>query len=195
MGPATGWWWQKCRWLQEVLWRFDRDFHQCSRKHTCTWHNDESKSSCLYRVRFFMPMNLNHPCTHLHSQSLMPLSKCLQKTQSFMNTFTHFTVLQSEPRNYTVVSHCWCKSHVRLSEDVKHGDTLGRLRRVQVIQHCHGVDDAEHYSRFHPVIHQVGISQSSCESHKNKSESFLIRIYPTVFSGIYLKSCLWENLQ
>lgn len=55
------------------------------------------------------------------------------------------------------------QSDVRLSEDVEHGDTLGRLRRVQVVQCRHGVDDAKHHSCFQPVINQVGISQTSCK--------------------------------
>lgn len=56
--------------------------------------------------------------------------------------------------------------YVRLCEDIEHGDTLGGLRRVQVVQSGHGVDDAKHYSCLYPVIHQVGVRQTSCRRNK-----------------------------
>lgn len=55
-------------------------------------------------------------------------------------------------------------SHVRLGKDVEHRDTLGGLGRVQVVQCSHGVNDTEHHGCFYPVVHQVGISQTSCKS-------------------------------
>lgn len=32
-----------------------------------------------------------------------------------------------------------------------------------MVQRRHGVDDPEHHGCFHPVVHQVGISQAGCK--------------------------------
>lgn len=45
--------------------------------------------------------------------------------------------------------------HSRFPEDVERSNALGRLRRVQVVQACHSVDDTKQDRRLHPVIHQV----------------------------------------
>lgn len=60
-------------------------------------------------------------------------------------------------------SNFW-RSYIRLSKHVEHGDALGRLRGVQVVQCSHGVDNAKHHGWFHPVVHQVGIGQTGCKT-------------------------------
>lgn len=95
--------------------------------------------------------------THLQSQSLMPLSKCLKRK------------IQVRTPQKAVTVHVQPKSHVRLCEDVEHGDALGRLRRLQVVQRRHGVDDPEHDGCFHPVVHQVGVSQAGCKGARGGS--------------------------
>lgn len=32
-----------------------------------------------------------------------------------------------------------------------------------MVQRRHGVDDPEHHGCFHPIVHQVGISQAGCK--------------------------------
>lgn len=51
------------------------------------------------------------------------------------------------------------KPHSRFSKHIEHGDAFWWLRRVKVIQSGYRVDDAKHHSCFHPVIHQVKVSQ------------------------------------
>lgn len=84
----------------------------------------------------------------------MPLSKCLKRKQKL-------PVKKSAAADPAAAARS--ESHVRLCEDVEHGDALGGLRRVQVVQRGHGVDHPEHHGRFHPVVHQVGISQAGCK--------------------------------
>lgn len=83
----------------------------------------------------------------------MPLSKCLKRKQKL-------PVKKAPPPTRHGARS---ESHVRLCEDVEHGDALGGLRRVQVVQRGHGVDHPEHHGSFHPVVHQVGISQAGCK--------------------------------
>lgn len=64
-----------------------------------------------------------------------------------------------------------CLQYSRLGEDVEHGETLGRLGRVQVVQSGHGVDDAKHHSCFHPVIHKVGVGQTSCKEKASSPQA------------------------
>lgn len=127
-----------------------------------------------------MTLNSN---THLHSQSLMPRSKCLKKDK--------FTQCQRPaPSTKLPEDRDWCKSHVRLGKDVEHGDTLGRLRGVQVVQCSHSVDDTEHHGSFHPVIHQIGISQTSCTGTRgNEARTLLVEVdyVNTSISSIYVR--------
>lgn len=45
--------------------------------------------------------------------------------------------------------------HSRFPEDIESGNALGRLRRVQVVQACHSVNNTKEDCCLHPVIHQV----------------------------------------
>jgi hypothetical protein len=45
--------------------------------------------------------------------------------------------------------------HSRFPEDIERSNALGRLRRVQVVQACHSVDNTKQDRCLHPVIHQV----------------------------------------
>lgn len=57
----------------------------------------------------------------------------------------------------------------RFSKDVEHGDAFWGLGWVQVVQSGDGVGDPKHDSSFHPVIHQIGVSQASWS--KNGSQT------------------------
>lgn len=45
--------------------------------------------------------------------------------------------------------------HSRFPEDIERSNALRRLRRVQMVQACHSVDDTKQDSCLHPIIHQV----------------------------------------
>lgn len=102
MGPATGWWWRRCRRLPGAPWRFYRGPHQYSHKHICKMNTEvqldgESNLSSIYcSFCHLNPWFLNSN-THLHSQSLMPLSKCLKKTS--ITQFQGSAWLSQKPQN------------------------------------------------------------------------------------------------